>query len=176
MAEYFACPRCGGATTSDARGRPCPACSAGDATVTHGRVPIGGGLSFSLGPAPWGSEPLLSVALPQLPHVQQVALGTEADQGAGTPAAEAASREDCSPRFQLLGEIARGGMGASSRAGTSTSAATWPSRCSWIATATARSWSAGSSRRRRSAASCSIPGSCPSTSSGSCRTAGRSSA
>ena len=99
-------------TTSDARGRPCPACSAGDATVTHGRMPIGGGLSFSLGPAPWGSEPLLSVALPQLPHVQQVALGTEADQGAGTPAAEAASREDCSPRFQLLGEIARGGMGA----------------------------------------------------------------
>ena len=34
-------------------------------------------------------------------------------------------------RLQLFGEIARGGMGASSRAATSTSAATWPSRSCW---------------------------------------------
>ena len=63
--------------------------------------------------------------------------------------------------------------GRCSRAATPTSAATWPSRSSWRSTATSPSWSAGSSRRRRSAASSSTPASCPSTSWAPSPTAGR---
>ena len=69
-----------------------------------------------------------------------------------------------SVRYQLFGEIARGGMGAVLRAATSTWAATWPSRSCSSAIATSPSWSAGSSRKPRSAASSSIRGSCRSTS------------
>ncbi len=53
---------------------------------------------------------------------------------------------------------------SSSRAATSTSAATWPSRCSARSTATTPRWSAGSSRRPRSAASSSTRASSRSTS------------
>ena len=49
----------------------------------------------------------------------------------------------------------------SSRAATPTSAATWPSRSCATTSATTPTWSAGSSRRRRSAASSSTPASCP---------------
>ena len=67
-------------------------------------------------------------------------------------------------RLQLFGEIARGGMGAVLRGATPTSAARSPSRFSWTGIAANPTWSAGSSRRRRSAASSSIPASCRSTS------------
>ncbi len=48
---------------------------------------------------------------------------------------------------------------------TWTWAATWPSRSCWRSTPTAPRWCAASWKRRRSAASCSTPASCPSTTS-----------
>ena len=78
-------------------------------------------------------------------------------------------------RLQLLGEIARGGMGAVLKGRDPTSAATWPSRSCSSATATSPSWSAGSSRRPRSAASSSTRASCRSTSWAPSPTAGRTS-
>ena len=65
--------------------------------------------------------------------------------------------------------------GRSSRAATPTWAATWRSRCCSMRTRTGRTWSSGSSRKRRSAGSCSIRGSSRSTSWGSSPTGGRSS-
>ena len=80
-----------------------------------------------------------------------------------------------SASLQLLGEIARGGMGVVSRAAIRTWAATWPSRCCWTSTGTA---DAGPAVRRGGAdrrASSSTRASCRSTSSARSPTAGRTS-
>ena len=63
-------------------------------------------------------------------------------------------------RYQLFGEIARGGMGAVLKGATPTWGATWPSRSCSKAMRTSPRCCAASWRKRRSAASSSTPASC----------------
>jgi hypothetical protein len=80
-----------------------------------------------------------------------------------------------SGRYQLLGEIARGGMGAILKGRDTDLGRDLAGRSSSTGTGTTPSWSAGSSRRRRSAASSSTPGLRRSTSWGRSPTSDRSS-
>ncbi len=82
---------------------------------------------------------------------------------------------DATIRYRIDGEIARGGMGAVLKGATPIWVATWRSRSFAKTIAKMPTWSAGLSRRPRSAASSSIPASCRFTSWALSRTAGLSS-
>ena len=89
--------------------------------------------------------------------------------------ADEAKWQSPSSRYHLFGEIARGGMGAILKGHDTELGRDLAIKVLLDDIAIAPSWSVDSSRRRRSAANCSIPGSCRSTSWASFPTAARSS-
>ena len=78
-------------------------------------------------------------------------------------------------RYQVFGELARGGMGAVFKGAILTSAVTWPSKFCSTSTAGRQTWSAGSSRKPRSAGNCNTRGSYRCMSWGPLATGGRTS-
>ena len=123
-------------------------------------------LTVPLEPASPGTLALLGEVLGGLPRILLHDTDFETEP---RPIAEPSSPEMPEPserpdKYQFFGEIARGGMGAVLRGRDATWAASWRSRSCSISTATSPTWCAGSWRRRRSAASFSIPGVVPSTS------------
>ena len=127
-----------------------------------------------------GSSSTLGELAESLGGVPRILLrDTAAESDGAGPQVPAASLEmpagDRTGRYQLFGEIARGGWGPFSGAVTPISGASWPSRSCSSGTATTPTWSAGSSRKPRSAGSSSTRGSSRSTSWAPSPTAARTS-
>ena len=158
--------------------RSCPI-AAGDslaASLQAGLVPASGEDKVVLGES--GAQRAENVR----PHDQRSPSGVARTDGRGLGSDRATEVTRDSPtelRTVAISCRARSpaaGWGRFSRAVTSTSAAIWRSRCCWISTRTSRRSCSGSSRKRRSAGSCSIRGSRRCTNWGNSPTSGRSSA
>ena len=178
MPDARTCPDCGSLLPLRAPEGLCPRCLlraglGGDALALDRAGAVAATVELAAEARSGGVLATIAATLGAVPGIllRDTDLGPEAPlvrPGAGSGA-------DDSVRYRIDGEIARGGMGTVLRDATQTSAATSPSRCFTTACAAIPTWSAGSSRRRRSAASSSIRGSCPSTSSASLPTVARSS-
>ncbi len=167
MAALRRCPRCGNTLPPDVGQGLCPACLLGAGLEPASEEPPGEELTFGFEPIHPGH--VLESLARSIGSIPRVLLPDTANDDAGVAVIKPSSDEMPAPaeggsRYQLFGEIARGGMGAVLRGAIPTWAATWRSRSCSRATRTSPSWCAGSWRKHKSAASSSTPASCRSTS------------
>ena len=180
MADDRRCPRCGQALSPDVPTGICPACRLRAGLETGARAaPLddtnGDEVNFGFEPtSPGRVLESLAISIGSIPRVLLPDTSPDdLDVAVIKPSsAEMPPSGRRGDRYQLFGEIARGGMGAVLKGRDADLGATWPSKFCWMRIARSPSSCADSWRRRRSAASSSTRASSRSTSWGPSTTAG----